>query len=157
MGILLGPTLVTRRKNIFLYTIYLFVCSFVLRFYFQKSVDDNLSVRPILSSFFFLFLSFSDIAFSTPVAMTKAVQDFEIDGLLIDNYALTRFSQFLEKGQGLRVERTIEHPITYGLVLPSGTPQTTQCVRRYMRNYNHEIFDHIAKYLIPIKVRNEVK
>ena len=54
---------------------------------------------------FFLFLSFSDIAFSTPVAMTKAVQDFEIDGLLIDNYALTRFSQFLEKGQGLRVER----------------------------------------------------
>ena len=107
--------------------------------------------------FFFLFLSFSDIAFSTPVAMTKAVQDFEIDGLLIDNYALTRFSQFLEKGQGLRVERTIEHPITYGLVLPSGAPQTTQCVRRYMRNYNHEIFDHIAKYLIPIKVRNEVK
>ena len=89
--------------------------------------------------------------------MTKAVQDFEIDGLLIDNYALTRFSQFLEKGQGLRVERTIEHPITYGLVLPSGAPQTTQCVRRYMRNYNHEIFDHIAKYLIPIKVRNEVK
>ena len=156
MGILLGPTLVTRRKNIFLYTIYLFVCSFVLRFYFQKSVDDNLSVRPISSSFF-LFLSFSDIAFSTPVAMTKAVQDFEIDGLLIDNYALTRFSQFLEKGQGLRVERTIEHPITYGLVLPSGAPQTTQCVRRYMRNYNHEIFDHIAKYLIPIKVRNEVK
>lgn len=102
-------------------------------------------------------INFDMQAFSTPVAMTKAVQDFEIDGLLIDNYALTRFSQFLEKGQGLRVERTIEHPITYGLVLPSGAPQTTQCVRRYMRNYNHEIFDHIAKYLIPIKTKQTDK
>lgn len=102
-------------------------------------------------------INFDMQAFSTPVAMTKAVQDSVVDGLLIDNYALTRFSKLMEKEKGLRVERTIEHPITYGLALPSGEPQTTQCVRRYMRNYNHEIFDHIAKYLIPIKSKQNDK
>ena len=83
--------------------------------------------------------------------MTKAVKEQEVDGILIDNYALTRFSNLMEK-EPFRVERTIEHPITYGLVLPSGSPNTEQCVRRYMRNFNHEIFERIAKHLIPIKV-----
>lgn len=83
--------------------------------------------------------------------MTKAVKKQEVDGILIDNYALTRFSNLMEK-EPFRVERTIEHPITYGLVLPSGSPNTEQCVRRYMRNFNHEIFERIAKHLIPIKV-----
>ena len=90
-------------------------------------------------------------AFSTPASMTKAVKGQEVDGILIDNYALTRFSNLMEK-EPFRVERTIEHPITYGLVLPSGSPNTEHCVRRYMRNYNHEIFERIAKHLIPIKV-----
>ena len=92
------------------------------------------------------------IAFDTPAKMTKAVMAQEVDGILIDNYALTRFSKMMEK-ESIRVERTIEHPITYGLVLPTGSPNTTQCVRRYMDNFNHEIFEHIAKHLKPIKVR----
>ena len=92
------------------------------------------------------------IAFGTPAKMTKAVMAQEVDGILIDNYALTRFSKMMEK-ESIRVERTIEHPITYGLVLPTGSPNTTQCVRRYMDNFNHEIFEHIAKHLKPIKVR----
>lgn len=87
--------------------------------------------------------------------MTKAVKEQEVDGILIDNYALTRFSNLMEK-EPFRVERTIEHPITYGLVLPSGSPNTEQCVRRYMRNFNHEIFERIAKHLIPIKVSPDV-
>ena len=76
----------------------------------------------------------------------------EVDGILIDNYALTRFSKMMEK-ESIRVERTIEHPITYGLVLPTGSPNTTQCVRRYMDSFSHEIFEHIAKHLKPVKVR----
>ena len=83
--------------------------------------------------------------------MTKALISQEVDGILIDNYALTRFSKMMAK-ESIRVERTIEHPIIYGLVLPTGSPKTTQCVRRYMDNFNHEIFEHIAKHLLPIKV-----
>ena len=84
--------------------------------------------------------------------MTKAVKAKDVEGILIDNYALTRFSKMME-GDTIRVERTIEHPITYGLVLPTGSPRTAQCVRRYMDNYDHEIFQHIAKHLKPIKVK----
>lgn len=100
-------------------------------------------------------VTFITLAFGTPASMTKAVKEQEVDGILIDNYALTRFSNLMEK-EPFRVERTIEHPITYGLVLPSGSPNTEQCVRRYMRNFNHEIFERIAKHLIPIKVSPDV-
>lgn len=95
-------------------------------------------------------INFDMRAFSNPVKMTNAVINQDVDGILIDNYALTRFSKMMEDAS-IRVERTIEHPITYGLVLPTGSPNTTQCVRRYMDNFNHEIFEHIAKYLQPIK------
>lgn len=98
------------------------------------------------------FQYFSYTAFSNPAKMTNAVINQDVDGILIDNYALTRFSKLMENAS-IRVERTIEHPITYGLVLPTGSPNTTQCVRRYMDNFNHEIFEHIAKYLQPLKVK----
>lgn len=101
-------------------------------------------------------INFDMQAFGTPASMTKAVKEQEVDGILIDNYALTRFSNLMEK-EPFRVERTIEHPITYGLVLPSGSPNTEHCVRRYMRNYNHEIFERIAKHLIPIKSKRTDK
>ena len=94
-------------------------------------------------------------AFDTPAKMTTALMAQEVDGILIDNYALTRFSNWMEK-EPIRVERTIEHPITYGLVLPTGSPITTQCVRRYMTNFDHEIFDNIAKHLKPVKVSTSV-
>ncbi|KAM7449007.1 hypothetical protein ABFA07_003010 [Porites harrisoni] len=95
-------------------------------------------------------------AFDTPAKMTTALMAQEVDGILIDNYALTRFSNWMEK-EPIRVERTIEHPITYGLVLPTGSPITTQCVRRYMTNFDHEIFDNIAKHLKPVKSKNTEK
>ncbi|XP_078360358.1 uncharacterized protein LOC144644704 [Oculina patagonica] len=95
-------------------------------------------------------INFDMQAFGTPASMTQAVKYQEVDGILIDNYALTRFSNRMAK-EPFRVERTIEHPITYGLVLPSGSPNTEQCVRRYMKNFNHEIFERIAKHLKPIK------
>lgn len=101
-------------------------------------------------------LNFDMQAFGMPVQMTKALIDQGVDGILIDNYAVTRFSKILEGGT-IRVERTIEHPITYGLVLPTGSPNTTKCVRRYMDNYNHEIFEHIAKHLKPLKSSNNEK
>ena len=91
-------------------------------------------------------------AFGTPAKITSAVKNKEVEGVLIDNYALTRFSNSMED-EPIRLERTIEHPITYGLVLPTGSPRTAQCVRRYMDNYNHEIFEHIAKHLKPVKVK----
>ena len=84
--------------------------------------------------------------------MTSAVIHKDVDGILIDNYALTRFSKMMESDK-IRVERTIKHPITYGLVLPTGSPNTTTCVRRYVDNYNHELFEHIAKHLKPLKVK----
>jgi len=101
-------------------------------------------------------INFDMQAFGTPAKMTKAVMDQEVDGILIDNYALTRFSKMMEE-EPIRVERTIEHPITYGLVLPTGSPITTQCVRRYMDSFNHEIFMDIAKHLKPVKSTNNEK
>lgn len=101
-------------------------------------------------------INFDMQAFGTPAKMTKAVMAQEVDGILIDNYALTRFSNWMEE-EPIRVERIIEHPITYGLVLPTGSPVTTQCVRRYMKNFDHEIFDNIAKHLKPVKSKNTEK
>ncbi|XP_029203797.2 uncharacterized protein LOC114967902 isoform X2 [Acropora millepora] len=101
-------------------------------------------------------LNFDMQAFGTPAKITRAVKNKEVEGVLIDNYALTRFSNLMEDDP-IRLERTIEHPITYGLVLPTGSPRTAQCVRRYMDNYNHEIFEHIAKHLKPVKSSNSEK
>jgi len=101
-------------------------------------------------------LNFDMQAFGTPAQITSAVKNKEVEGVLIDNYALTRFSNLMEDDP-IRLERTIEHPITYGLVLPTGSPRTAQCVRRYMDNYNHEIFEHIAKHLKPVKSSNSEK
>jgi hypothetical protein len=83
--------------------------------------------------------------------MTRALKKHDIDGILIDNYALTRFSQFLEKEKNIRLESTIEHRIVYGMVLPSGSTRTEKCARRYMNNYRHEIFATISKQLKPLR------
>ncbi|EDO35761.1 predicted protein [Nematostella vectensis] len=89
------------------------------------------------------------IAFPSPVKITSALEvDKEIDGMLIDNYSLTRFSQLSKK---IRLEMTFNHAINYGMVIPSGSPRTEQCVRSFMKNYHHEIFDDlIAKQLKPL-------
>lgn len=85
-----------------------------------------------------------------PSAMTKALIKHEIDGMLIDNYALTRFSKFFETEKNIRLETTIDHPITYGMVLPSGNTKTETCVRKYMKNYRNKIFGSISKQLKPL-------
>lgn len=84
--------------------------------------------------------------------MTKALKDREVDGILTDNFAWTRYVDDL-KEESIRVEKEYEHPITYGFVLPGTSTFLTECARRYTRSYNHEMFERIAKYLVPIKVR----
>ncbi|KAK3738688.1 hypothetical protein QZH41_020338, partial [Actinostola sp. cb2023] len=88
--------------------------------------------------------------FTMPSAMTKALKAHEIDGMLIDNYALTRFSQFFDTEKTIRLESTMDHSITYGMVLPSGNTKTETCVRRYMKNYRQEVFGSISKQLKPL-------
>ncbi|XP_031573022.1 uncharacterized protein LOC116307021 [Actinia tenebrosa] len=91
------------------------------------------------------------IAFNNPSTMTKALKKHEIDGLLIDNYALTRFSNDFAQEKNIRLESTIEHRINYGMVLPSDSNKAETCVRRYMKNYRQDIFTIIAKHLKPLE------
>ncbi|XP_028518307.1 uncharacterized protein LOC110250149 [Exaiptasia diaphana] len=93
------------------------------------------------------------IGFKHPSKMTKALKAHDIDGLLIDNYALTRFSKFFETEKTIRLESTIDHRISYGMVLPSGNTKTETCIRKYMKNYRQETFGSISKQLRPLSQR----
>lgn len=91
-------------------------------------------------------------AYTLPAKMTLELRAQKVDGILIDNYALTPFPNMM-KGDAIRLEKTYDHPITYGIVLSAGSEKMEKCARRYVRNYRHEIFDHVSKYLVPLGVR----
>ena len=85
--------------------------------------------------------------------MTRALIAKRIQGILIDNYALTRFSNYLQHDH-IRLHTVLEHKINYGLVMSphKGAEKTVKCVRRYLTNYNHDVFDYMAGQLQPISV-----
>ena len=93
-------------------------------------------------------------AFNIASQMTKALKEKKIQAFLIDNYALTRFSNYLQHDH-IRLHTVIEHKINYGLVMSpdKGAEKTVKCVRRYLKNYNNDVFDYMARQLQPIAVR----
>ena len=85
--------------------------------------------------------------------MTKALLVHEIDGALVDNYVITH-SLNLIQDEPIRIERYIDHAITYGVVLASNSSKLETCFRRFLHNHPQEVFEIIAENLVPLKVRN---
>ena len=100
----------------------------------------------LLSSFIAVFPNIYNIT----VALLKS----EIDGAFIDSFIITAHLDLIKDHPGLRVERTIEHPVTYGMVLAGNSSQMANCARRYVENYPRRVFQKIAHHLKPLKVRH---
>ncbi|CAH3120687.1 unnamed protein product [Pocillopora meandrina] len=82
--------------------------------------------------------------------MTEALLAHEIDGALVDNYVLTHSLNLIQK-EPIRIERYIDHSITYGVVLPKNSSRFEKCVRSFLQNHPQEIFEIIADNLVPLK------
>ena len=75
----------------------------------------------------------------------------EIDGAFVDNFIITSHIDLI-KDHPIRIEKTIQHPVTYGMVLAGNSSQTAACMRRYVENYPRKVFQKIAEHLKPLKV-----
>ena len=72
---------------------------------------------------------------------------------MIDNFILSASTEALKKSK-LRMEREIEHPVTYGIVMVHNSSKLEKCFQKYKRHYPQELFEIIADKLVPVKVRN---
>ena len=75
----------------------------------------------------------------------------EIDGAFVDSFIITSHLDLI-KDHPIRIERTIEHPVTYGMVLARNSSRTSACMRSYAENYPRKVFQKIAEHLQPLKV-----
>ena len=91
--------------------------------------------------------------FAHLLKMTQALLSHEIDGALVDNYVITHSLNLIQK-EPIRIERYIDHKITYGVVLAENSSNFETCLRRFLHNNPQEIFEMIAANLVPLKVRN---
>ena len=74
-----------------------------------------------------------------------------MDGALIDNFILSASTGLLQKTK-LRMEREIDHSITYGIVMRKNSTETEKCFRKYIRHYPQRVFEIVAENLTPVKV-----
>jgi len=72
-----------------------------------------------------------------------------LHAVMIDNFILSASSDVLERIK-LRVEREIDYPVTYGIVMRKNSTKTEECFRRYVRHYPQQLFETIAKKLKPV-------
>ncbi|XP_068753167.1 uncharacterized protein [Montipora capricornis] len=82
--------------------------------------------------------------------LTQALLAHEIDGALVDNYVLTHSLNLIQEAP-IRVERYVDHQITYGVVLAKNSSKLEKCVRKFLRNHPQEVFEIIASNLVPLK------
>lgn len=87
--------------------------------------------------------------------ITKALLKSEIDGAFFDSFMITAHLNLIRDHPGLRVERTIEHPVMYGMVLAKNSSHMEACARRYAENYPRRVFQRIAHHLKPLKNPND--
>lgn len=69
----------------------------------------------------------------------------------MDSFIITAHLDLI-KDHPIRIERTIEHPVLYGMVLAGNSSQMAACARRYVENYPRRVFQKIADHLQPLKV-----
>ena len=70
----------------------------------------------------------------------------------MDSFMITAHLNLI-RDHPIRIERTIEHPITYGMVLAGNSTRMADCARRYAENYPRKVFQRIADHLKPLKVQ----
>ena len=98
-------------------------------------------------------MSISTISvFPHVMKMTQALLNSEIDGALVDNYVISYFLNLISD-EPIRVEKYIEHGISYGVGLTSNSSQLEKCMRYFVKNYPQEVFEVIAGKLQPLRVR----
>lgn len=88
--------------------------------------------------------------FPTIYGVTKALLKSKIDGAFVDSFTITAHLDLI-KSHPIRTERTIEHPVTYGMVLAGNSTRMADCARRYLENYPRKVFQRIADHLKPLK------
>lgn len=96
-----------------------------------------------------MFLYFA--VFSKIYEITDALLKSEIDGAFVDSFIITAHLNLIQD-HPIRIERTIEHPVLYGMVLAGNSSQMADCARRYVENYPRRVFQKIADHLKPLKV-----
>lgn len=84
--------------------------------------------------------------------MTGALLAHEIDGALVDNFVITHSLNLIQE-EPIRIERYIDHQITYGVVLAKNSSKLEKCFRQFLHNHPQEVFEIIAANLVPLKVR----
>ncbi|EDO38860.1 predicted protein [Nematostella vectensis] len=82
--------------------------------------------------------------------MTSELLTNDIDGALVDNYVITYFLKLI-RDEPIRVEKYIDHSITYGVALALNSSRLEACMREYFNDYPHEVFESIAEKLSPLK------
>lgn len=82
--------------------------------------------------------------------ITGALLKSEIDGAFVDSFTITAHLDLI-KDHPIRIERTIEHPLVYGMVLAGNSSRMAECARRYVENYPRKVFQRIADHLKPLK------
>lgn len=87
--------------------------------------------------------------------ITAALLKSEIDGAFFDSFMITAHLELIKDHPGLRVERTIEHPVMYGMALAGNSSRMEACARRYAENYPRKVFQRIAQHLKPLKNPND--
>lgn len=98
------------------------------------------------------FVNFFIAVFPRVYDITQALLKSEIDGAFFDSFMITANLHLIRDHPGLRVERTIEHPLMYGMVLAKNSSHMEACARRYVENYPRRVFQRIAHHLKPLKV-----
>ena len=88
-------------------------------------------------------LSLNFIVFPKIYDITTALLKSEIDGAFVDSFIITAHLNLIRNHPGLRIERTIEHPVTYGMVLASNSSRMESCARRYVENYPRKVFKRL--------------
>lgn len=74
-----------------------------------------------------------------------------IDGMLIDNYVTMKYGKELEN-VNVRVDRMINHAITYGIRMANGSKQLERCARTYIRDNPQVVFKLLTKNVSPVRV-----
>ncbi|XP_028409567.1 uncharacterized protein LOC114532236 [Dendronephthya gigantea] len=82
--------------------------------------------------------------FRSNIGVFAALTKDEVDGIFIDNYVANLFGKTLAE-YNYRVDRMMDHPITYGIRLGRGSERLQKCIRKYLKDHPQEVFDMFSK------------
>ena len=91
------------------------------------------------------------IDFKTTGRAFTALTERSLDGIFIDNYVANAFGDYFIL-HDYRVDRMMDHPITYGIRLARGSERLEKCIRKYLRDHPSEVFDMFSKGFKVVKV-----